>query len=46
MTVDGAPSGLRIPELERAGEELPGDDCTVLARRIDGGFWEIRASAL
>jgi hypothetical protein len=46
VTVDGAPSGLRIPELERAGEELAEEDYTVSARRIDGDFWEIRASAL
>lgn len=46
LTVDGAPSSLRIPELERAGEELPGEDYDVCAARIDGDFWEIRASAL
>ena len=46
LTVDRAPSSLQIPELERAGEEMPGDDYTVSARRIDGDFWEIRASAL
>jgi hypothetical protein len=46
VTVDGAPSDLQIPELERAGEEQPGGDYTVSAQRIDGDFWEIRAAAL
>jgi len=46
LTVDGASSSLRIPELERAGEEQPGEDYTVNAERIDGDFWEIRAAAL
>ena len=46
VTVDGAPSDLQIPELERAGEGQPGEDYTVSAQRIDGDFWEIRAAAL
>ena len=46
LTVDGAPSSLRIAELERAGERQPGEDYTVLAQRIDGDFWEIRAAPL
>jgi hypothetical protein len=46
MRVDGAASSLRIPELERAGEEQPGGEYAVHAERIDGDFWEIRASAL
>jgi hypothetical protein len=46
LTVDGAPSSLQIPELERAGEEQPGGDYNVRAARIDGDFWEIQAAAL
>ncbi len=46
LTVDGASSDLQIPELERAGEEQPGEDYNVHAQRIDGDFWEIRAAAL
>lgn len=46
LTVDGAPSSLQIPELERAGEERPGEDYNVRAARIDGDSWEIQAAAL
>jgi hypothetical protein len=43
--VDGKPWKQVIPELERAGETL-GSDFVVQADRLDGDFWEIRASAL
>jgi hypothetical protein len=45
LRVDGEPWSEPIPELERAGETL-GTDFVVQADRLDGDFWEIRASAL
>jgi hypothetical protein len=45
LRVDGEPWTQAIPELERAGETL-GTDFVVQADRLDGDFWEIRASAL
>lgn len=45
LRVDGEPWAQKIPELERAGETL-GADFVVQADRLDGDFWEIRASAL
>jgi hypothetical protein len=45
LRVDGEPWTQEIPELERAGETL-GTDFVVQADRLDGDFWEIRASAL
>jgi hypothetical protein len=45
LRVDGEPWTQAIPELERAGETL-GPDFVVQADRLDGDFWEIRASAL
>jgi hypothetical protein len=45
LRVDGEPWPQAIPELERAGETL-GTDFVVQADRLDGDFWEIRASAL
>jgi hypothetical protein len=45
LRVDGEPWKQVIPELERAGETL-GSDFVVQADRLDGDFWEIRASAL
>jgi hypothetical protein len=45
LRVDGEPWTQPIPELERAGETL-GTDFVVQADRLDGDFWEIRASAL
>jgi hypothetical protein len=45
LRVDGKPWKQVIPELERAGETL-GSDFVVQADRLDGDFWEIRASAL
>ena len=46
LSVDGEPSNDPVPlELERLGEAA-GDSFYVEARRIDGDFWEIRATAL
>jgi hypothetical protein len=45
LRVDGEPWQKPIPELEQAGEAL-GSDFVVQADRLDGDFWEIRASAL
>lgn len=45
LRVDGEPSDVRIPELERLGEQV-GRDFYVKAERIDGDSWEVRVSAL
>jgi len=46
LRVDGEPSDSLVPaELERLGEVL-GDSYCVEAERIDGDFWEVKASAL
>jgi hypothetical protein len=46
LCVDGEPSDALVPaELERLGEEL-GDRYYVQADRIDGDYWEVRATAL
>ena len=46
LRVDGEPSEALVPaELERLGETL-GDSFYVEADRIDGDFWEVRATAL
>jgi len=46
LRVDGEPSDAVIPaELERLGELL-GDSFYVQADRIDGDYWEVRATAL
>jgi hypothetical protein len=45
LRVNGEPWNGEIPELERAGETL-GTDFVVQADRLDGDFWEIRASVL
>ena len=45
LRVDGELWTQEIPELERAGETL-GTDFVVQADRLEGDFWEIRASAL
>ena len=45
LRVDGAPSTLRVPELESAGAAR-GDDYAVEATRLDGDLWEVTASAL
>jgi hypothetical protein len=46
LRVDGAPSDSLVPaELERLGETL-GDSFYIEADRIDGDFWEVRATAL
>ena len=46
LKVDGEPWTSRIPELERAGEAADGEDYVVQAERLDGDFWEVRASPL
>jgi hypothetical protein len=46
LRVDGEPSDSLVPpELERVGEAL-GDSFYVQADRIDGDYWEVRATAL
>jgi hypothetical protein len=46
LRVDGEPSDALVPaELERLGEEQ-GDSYYVQADRIDGDYWEVRATAL
>ena len=45
VRVDGEPSDAEVPELVRYGE-LVGDDYCVEAKRIDGDFWGVEASAL
>jgi hypothetical protein len=46
LRVDGEPSDSLIPpEVERLGEML-GDSFYVEAERIDGDFWEVKATAL
>jgi hypothetical protein len=46
LRVDGEPTDSLVPpELERLGETL-GDSFYVVAERIDGDFWEVRATAL
>jgi hypothetical protein len=46
LRVDGEPSDALVPaELERLGEAV-GDSFYVEATRIDGDFWEVRATAL
>ena len=45
LRVDGEPWEGQIPELQPAGEAL-GTDFVVQADRLDGDFWELRASAL
>jgi hypothetical protein len=45
LRVDGFPSDLRIPELERIGGAR-GQDYVVEASRLDGDLWEIQANAL
>jgi hypothetical protein len=46
LKVDGEPWTSPIPELERAGEAADGEDYVVQAERLDGDFWEVRASPL
>jgi hypothetical protein len=45
LRVDGNPSNVRIPELQRLGEAA-GTDYFVKAERIDGDLWEVRVTAL
>jgi hypothetical protein len=46
LRVDGEPSDALVPpELERLGQAL-GDSFYVEANRIDGDYWEVRATAL
>jgi hypothetical protein len=46
LRVDGEPSEALVPaELERLGETL-GSSFYVEADRIDGDYWEVRATAL
>jgi hypothetical protein len=45
VRVDGEPSDAQVPELVQLGEREGSDYC-VEATRIDGDFWEVRASAL
>ncbi|MFZ0341909.1 MAG: hypothetical protein WAL31_06205 [Gaiellaceae bacterium] len=46
LLVDGEPNDSPVPaELQRLGEAL-GDSFYVQADRIDGDYWEVRASAL
>jgi hypothetical protein len=46
LRVDGEPTDSLVPaELERLGETL-GDSFYLEATRIDGDFWEVRATAL
>jgi hypothetical protein len=46
LKVDGEPWHERIPVLEHAGEAANGEDYVVQAERLDGDFWEVRASPL
>ena len=46
LKVDGEPWTSPVPELERAGEAADGEDYVVQAERLDGDFWEVRASPL
>jgi hypothetical protein len=46
IRVDGEPWQGTIPELERAAEAADSDDYVVQAERLDGDFWEVRASPL
>jgi hypothetical protein len=46
LKVDGEPWTSPIPELEQAGEAAEGEDYVVQAERLDGDFWEVRASPL
>jgi hypothetical protein len=46
LRVDGEPSDAAVPrDLEKLGEAV-GDSFYVKAERIDGDFWEVRATAL
>jgi hypothetical protein len=45
LRVDGDPSDAEIPELAQLGEQVGANYC-VEGKRIDGDFWEVRASAL
>jgi hypothetical protein len=45
VRVDGEPSDAEMRELMRLGERVGADYC-VEAKRIDGDFWEVRATAL
>jgi hypothetical protein len=45
LTVDGARSPGRVPELERLGER-EGATFAVRAIRIDGDLWDVRAEPL
>lgn len=45
VRVDGEPSVAQVPELVRLGEQ-EGPDYCVEAGRIDGDFWEVKATAL
>jgi hypothetical protein len=45
VRVDGEPSDAQVPELEQLGER-EGQSYCVEAGRIDGDFWEVKATAL
>lgn len=45
VRVDGEPSDAQVPELEQLGEQEGSNYC-VEAGRIDGDFWEVKATAL
>jgi hypothetical protein len=45
LTVDGAASSLRIPELERVAER-EGSSYVVRARRLEGDLWEVQVDPL
>jgi hypothetical protein len=45
VRVDGELSDAELPELVELGERV-GTDYSVAAERIDGDFWEVRATAL
>jgi hypothetical protein len=45
VRVDGEPSDAQVPQLEQLGEREGSNYC-VEAGRIDGDFWEVKATAL
>jgi hypothetical protein len=45
VRVDGVPTNVQVPELEPLGER-EGPNYCVEAERIDGDFWEVKATAL
>lgn len=46
LVVDGAPSGARLPSLERLASERGVDEYVIRAERIDGPLWEVSLAPL